>query len=173
MDPLPSANRGDAAKGGGRVEITVPAALRSLSMAGAASKALAAWRRRSTGDGRALVAEIENNLRYLDLVADDGVPLDRVIGDLSTAEFDRLMKEGYSFNALQRRKIQAMPSLDATDLAGWQGKDTEALVRSIYAKLKDIRVKYPHTAASGKYRWNVRVQNVRKRIWLLVKHLDG
>jgi len=46
-------------------------------------------------------------------------------------------------------------------------------VRSIYDKLKDIQAKYPHTAASGKYRWGVRVQNVRKRIWLLVKHLEG
>lgn len=155
------------------MSLSIPSALESLAMAGRASKALAAWRRKSTGDSRALLDELENNLRYLDLVADDDAALSDVVGDLSVSEFDRLMAAGFNFNALKRRKIAAMPSLEGTDLASWQGRETQALVFSIYAKIKDVRVKFPHARTSPNYRWGARIQNIRKRIWLLIRHMNA
>ena len=155
------------------MDITIPTALKSLSMAGSASKALAAWRKKSTGDARSLIDEIGNNLRYLDLVIDDDIDLAKVVKDISVKEFDRLSKEGYNFNALKRKKIPKMPSLDGTDLESWQEKGTQDLVDSIYDKLKDILIKYPHTKSNPEYRWKIRARNIRKRIWLLVKHINS
>ena len=117
--------------------------------------------------------ELANNLRVLELVLDDGVSLGDVVKDLSTSEYDRLLREGFNFSALKRKRIARMASLDSTDLQQWQGKETGALIDAIYGKLKDIKVKFPHTANSSKYRWNVRAQNIRKRIWLLARHLSA
>jgi len=154
-------------------DLTIPAALKSLGMAGAASRALAAWSKKRTGDSRALLNEIQNNLRYLDLVGKDGVPLSDVVEKIQTAEFDRLSTEGFNFNALKKRRIPSMPSLKGSELESWQGKQTQELVFSIYDKIKDIAVKYPHIGESKNYRWGIRVQNIRKRIWLLAKHLNS
>jgi hypothetical protein len=101
------------------------------------------------------------------------VALSEVVGKLSTAEYDRLLRDGFGFNGLKRRKIKRMPSLDNTDLASWQGKETEELVFAIYDKLKTLIQKHPYTADNPKYRWGVRVQNIRKRIWLLIRHVEG
>lgn len=111
-------------------------------------------------------------VRYLDLVAEDDVQLREVVSKLSVEEFDRLLKEGFNFNAVKRKKIASIPSLQSTDLESWQGKSTEDLIFSIYDKIKDIQVKFPHTGLNPKYRWSVRVQNFRKRIWLLAMHLS-
>jgi len=151
----------------------IPAALAALSPVGNAAQALAAWRRRTRGDARSLVDELSNNLRYLDLVAEDDVPLAEVAGKLSTTEYDRLLKDGYRFKSLKRKKIEPMSSLDNTDLASWQGKETEELVFAIYDKFKTLIVKFPYTSDKPKYRWGVRVNNIRKRIWLLLRHVEG
>jgi len=151
----------------------IPTALAAISSGSSAAKALAAWRRKTTGDARALVDELSNNLRYLDLMTEENMPLAEIAGKLSTIEYDRLLKSGFRFNSLKRKKIGRMPSLDNTDLAAWQGKETEALIFSIYEKIKTLMVKFPYTADNPKYRWGVRVQNIRKRIWLLLRHVEG
>jgi hypothetical protein len=151
----------------------IPTALAAISSVGNAARALAAWRQRTTGDARSLVDELSNNLRYLDLVAEDDVPISEIAGKLSTSEYDRLLREGFRFNSLKRKKIQRMSSLDNTDLASWQGKETEELVFAIYDKFKTLIVKFPYTSHKPKYRWGVRVNNIRKRIWLLLRHVEG
>ena len=55
----------------------------------------------------------------------------------------------------------------------WGGKDTEELVVSIYDKINEIKIRFPHVGNKTKYRWGVRVNNIRKRIWLLLKHVSG
>lgn len=152
--------------------IEVPAVLQSLSSAGSALGALTAWRKKAKGDSRALIGELKDNLNYLDMVAEDGVALEAVIGKLSIAEYKRLAREGYNFNALKKKKIADYDSLKGTDLSTWSGKSTEALIESIFEKLTDLTIKFPHVAESSKYRWNVRVDNIRKRIWLLLKHVS-
>ena len=153
------------------MDALIPAALKSMASAGAALREFADWRKRAKGDARALVGELRDNLLYLDMVARDGVPLAEVIGKLSVGEFRRLERSGYNFNALKRGRIASYSSLQGTDLASWTGKSTEDLVVSIYAKINELKIRYPHVAAHSRYRWNVRVINVRKRIWLLLRHM--
>jgi hypothetical protein len=149
----------------------VPAVLQSLSAAGSALSALTKWRKKARGDARALIGELKDNLYYLDMVAEDGVPLASVIDKLSISEYKRLSREGYSFNSLKSRKIASYESLKGTDLASWAEKSTEDLIDSIFEKLNILKIQFPHVAENGKYRWNVRVDNIRKRIWLLLKHV--
>ena len=150
----------------------IPAAIKSLSSTGSAVKSITSWWRQSKGDSRALIGELKDNLIYLDMVAVDQVPLGDVLDKISVAEFKRLSREGYNFNKLKKSRIAKYPSLQGTDLEKWQGKETEQLIESIYDKLNEIKIRYPHVANHKKYRWGVRVNNIRKRIWLLLKHVE-
>ncbi|GMQ74944.1 MAG: hypothetical protein BMS9Abin01_0186 [Gammaproteobacteria bacterium] len=150
--------------------LEVPAVLQSLSSAGSAISALTTWRKKARGDARALVGELKDNLYYLDMVAEDGVELAAVVDKLSITEYKRLSREGYNFNALEKKKIAGYDSLRGTDLASWSGKSTENLIESICEKLNILKIKFPHVAQNSKYRWSVRVDNIRKRIWLLLRH---
>jgi len=150
--------------------LEVPAVLQSLSSAGSAISALTTWRKKARGDARALVGELKDNLYYLDMAAEDGVELAVVVDKLSITEYRRLSREGYNFNALEKKKIASYDSLQGTDLASWSGKSTEDLIESIFDKLNILKIKFPHVAQNSKYRWSVRVDNIRKRIWLLLKH---
>jgi len=153
--------------------LEVPAVLQSLSSAGSALSALTAWRKKARGDARALIGELKDDLYYLDMVAEDGVELAAVVNKLSIAEYKRLSREGYNFNALKKQKIAGHDSLKGTDLSSWSGKSTEDLIESIFEKLNILKIKFPHVAESSKYRWSVRVDNVRKRIWLLLQHVSA
>ena len=155
------------------MDITIPTALKALATGGSAMKSITSWWNKSKGDSRALVGELKDNLSYLDMVAVDGVPLGDVVDKLSVVEYRRLAKAGFNFNKLKKSKISKYPSLAGTDLEAWGGKETEALVVSIYEKLNEIKIRYPHVGNSPKYRWGVRVTNVRKRIWLLLKHVES
>ena len=46
-------------------------------------------------------------------------------------------------------------------------------MESIYEKLRDLKIRYPHVAKNGKYLWQVRVNTIRKRIGLLPRHVRG
>jgi hypothetical protein len=153
------------------MDIAIPAVLKSISSAGSAAKEITAWWRKAKGDSRSLIGEIKENLIYLDMVAEDGVQLGDVIEKIGTAEYKRLAKAGFNFNTLRKSRIAKYPSLDGTDLASWNGKETEALVESIYDKVNDLKIRYPHVKQNANYRWNVRVHNIRKRIWLLLMHV--
>lgn len=153
------------------MEVVIPAALKSLASAGAALKELANWRKRAKGDARAIVSEIRDNLIYLDMVTRDGVDPGEIVAKLSVSEFRRLERDGYNFNSLKRGRIAKHESLRGTDLASWAGKETADLVVSIYEKINDLKIRYPHVSKKSRYRWNVRVNNIRKRIWLLLRHV--
>lgn len=155
------------------MDITIPTALKTLSSAGSAMKSITSWWQKSKGDSRALIGELKDNLSYLDMVATDGVPLGDVVEKLSVVEYKRLSKEGFNFNKLKKSKIVKHPSLQGTDLERWGGKETEELVDSIYDKVNEIKIRYPHVGNNEKYRWGVRVSNIRKRIWILLKHVGS
>jgi hypothetical protein len=155
------------------MDLMIPAILKSLSTTGAAAKVFTSWRRTARGNTRSLISELKDNLTYLDMVSDDGVPLDDIVGKISVTEFKRLSKEGFNFNTLKRAKIEPHSSLENTDLASWPGKETALLIESIYEKIIDLQLRYPHLKDNPKYRWPARVQNIRKRIWLLLKHVSS
>lgn len=74
------------------MSISVPAALEALKSAKDALQVLAEWKRKNKGDARALIIEIEENFRYLRMVAFDGVPLSDVVENLAVAEYKRLVR---------------------------------------------------------------------------------
>lgn len=151
--------------------LSIPVVLNTLSTTGSAIKEILAWKKTAKGNTWSLVSELKDNLEYLDMVAEDGVKLDDVIDSISTSEYKRLSKEGFNFNTLKREKIDHHTSLKETNLSSWAGKETEALIESIYEKINNLKIKYRHVSDNKKYRWNVRVNSIRKRIWLLLKHV--
>jgi hypothetical protein len=153
------------------MDVIIPAAVKSLASAGSALRELGSWRKQARGDARALIGELKDNMSYLEMVARDGVDLGDVVMKLSVSEYKRLSHAGYNFNALRRGRIAGHASLKGTELASWVGKETDDLVASIYDKINDIRIRYPHVSRGKKYRWTVRVHNIRKRIWLLLRHV--
>ncbi len=155
------------------MEISIPTVLKSLSTAGSAIKEIAAWRKSARGNSRALIDELKNNLTYLDLVAEDDISLEDVVDKLSITEYKRLSKEWASFNTLKSGKIEKYASLEGSDLSQWGGKSTNDLVVSIYDKINQLIIRYPYVKNNKKYRWKVRVNNIRKRIWLLLRHVRG
>lgn len=155
------------------MDITIPVVLKSLSTGGSAIKYLRHLHAKATGDSRAIISEIKENLSYLDMIALDEVPLCDVVDNLSITEYKRLSKEGYNFNKLKNKSIAKYKSLMGTDLERWIGKDTETLIESIYEKINEIKIRHPYVGNSPKYRWSVRVNNIRKRIWLLLKHISA
>jgi hypothetical protein len=155
------------------MEITIPIALKALSASGSAMKSINSWWKKSKGDSRALIGEFKDNLLYLDMVASDGVPLGDVIEKLSVVQYKRLSNEGFNFNKLKKTRIINYESLQGTDLERWRGKETEELIVSIYDKINEIKIRFPHIGNNKKYRWGVRVNNIRKRIWLLLKHVNS
>ena len=153
------------------MDITIPSVLKSLASAGAAVAELTDLWKRARGDSRALIGELKDNLVYLDIVADDGVDLGEVIDKISVSSYKRLSAAGFNFNTLKRSRISLYPSLQGSDLSSWAGKETEELVESIYDKINDLKIRYPLIRSNKNYRWNVRVNNIRKRIWLLLMHV--
>lgn len=153
------------------MSFNIPTALKSLASAGSAISEISKWLKRSKGDSRALLSELKNNLTYLDLIVNDKIPIGEVIDKITCEEFLRLSKEGYNFNSLKDSKIPNYPSLKNTALASWTGKDTEDLVESIYDRINDLKIRYPLVCEKENYRWQTRVNNIRKRIWLLLRHV--
>jgi hypothetical protein len=154
------------------VDITLPSVLKVFSSGGAAGQSIAEWLSKSKGDSRSLVAEIKDNLVYLDMVAEDDLELAKVIDKISLDEYRRLSNAGFNFNKLKRSNISKYPSLKGTELASWGGKETEELIVSIYDKIADLKIRYPLVSDRKNYRWKTRVNNIRKRIWLLLRHVS-
>lgn len=123
------------------------------------------------GDIRSLVEELKENSRLCFRVVDDDVKPELVIPRFSTAEYDRLNKAGFNFNALKREKIRAFPGLEATDLSSWPGKSTSDLVQNIYDKIKTLRSVNEFVPENPLLRR--RIINVHKRVLLLMRHTES
>lgn len=150
----------------------IPLALKSIASTASTLKAFTDWRSRTKGDVRALIEELKENARYCWLVLEQDIDPGAIIPKLSTDEYDRLSKSGFSFNVLKRRSIARMGSLQGTDLSSWQGKSTEALIANIYDKIKDIKTLYPYISEKHNIQWKTRIANIQKRILLLLKHVS-
>ena len=156
--------------------IAVPVILETLKGVGAAVKGLQELltsQKTAIGQGRTVVGELKNNMSYLDLVADGEKTLDEILPKLSTASYKKLRDAGYDFNTIKKAKIKDYAGLKNTDLGFWAKRDTASLIEAIYDKIEDLIIKHAHAKKSQKYRWNVRVNNIRKRIMLLTKHISS
>lgn len=123
------------------------------------------------GDIRALVEELKENSRLCFRVVDDGVEPNLVIPRFSTAEYDRLNKAGFNFNALKRDKIPYFPGIELTNLSSWPDKSTSDLVWNIYDKIKNIRSVNEFVPESPQLRR--RIINIHKRVLLLLRHTES
>lgn len=130
-----------------------------------------AFRKGRRGDIRALIEELKENSRLCFHVVNDGIDHKTVISKFSTAEFDRLNRAGFNFNALQSKTIIALSGIEKTDLSSWPGKTTEALVENIYDKIKSLKSAHEFTPCSVTNRR--KLLNIHKRILLLLRHAKG
>jgi hypothetical protein len=117
----------------------LPIILMTYDTAAKALKAFSTWISQAKGDCRSIIEELKENSRYFYAVLEEDASLAKAFSKLSTKEYDRLMKEGFDFNSLKKKKIGKFPELDGTDLSSWQGKNTQDLVTNIYDKIKDIK----------------------------------
>jgi hypothetical protein len=143
-----------------------------LSLITTAAKAMhwfADLRKQTKGDVRALIEELKENSRLCFRVVEDGIAPEQIIPKYSTAVFDRLNESGFDFNAVKRSDISLYEGMENTDLASWKGKSTQALIVSIYDKIKDIR-SLQASSAVAKRRIGPRIINIHKRILLLLRH---
>ena len=151
----------------------IPALLKAFDTAKSTLNAFTGWKSKNKGDARSIIEELKQNSRYLWLVIEENVKLSEVVNNLSTKEYDRLLKQGFNFNNLKNKKIANYSSLKNTSLSSWQGKRTEDLVSNIYDKIKDLKIKYPRAKNSKQVRWKLRVKNTQQRILLLLRHASN
>ena len=134
-------------------------------------KDLNAWLKKQSGDSRALLSELKDDLIQINMVLDHGLEISDVLDEISDKEYKRLQSDGFSFNSIKRSKIAKRRSLKGTDIEAWGGKSTEELIGSIYDKINELKKMYPKLKGSPKFRPRVRTYNIRKRILLLLNHV--
>jgi len=145
----------------------------TLSTAAKTAKALQKIISNVDGDGRALMEEIKENAGLCWLVTKREVDPKKVIDELSTEEYDRLLKTDFDFNQLKRKKIRASQRYKHTELQAFIGKDTQHLVESIYDRIKELKRIYRIDKDIERIRWNARFANLHRRILLLLEHLKS
>lgn len=123
------------------------------------------------GDSRALLEEIKENAGLCWLVVEKNLEAEKIIKELSTKEYDRLLRTDFNFNSLKRRPVADYKTIKDTELASFAGKPTEGLLVNIYDKIKELRRIYRIDRHTPGIRWRVRIINLQKRNLLLLRHL--
>jgi len=146
-------------------------ALQGVITAAKAMASFDAFRKGRKGDVRALVEELKENSRLCFRTLNDGVDHRLTIPKYSTAEFDRMNKMGFNFDALRGQRIPHYEGIEKTDLSSWPGKSTSDLVQNIYDKIKNLRSLHEFKSEHPTIRR--RVINIHKRLLLLLRHAGG
>ena len=143
----------------------------TLASAAGTVKAFKGVMKGARGDSRALLEEIKENAGLCWLVVEKNIAAEKIINELSSSEYDRLLRTDFNFNGLKRKPIKAYREIKQTELAVFTGKSTEYLLVNIYDKLKELQRIYRVDKNTSGIRWRVRVINLQKRILLLLRHL--
>ena len=144
-----------------------------LSSAAQTVKVLKELLKGTKGDRRALLEELKGNLTLCWMVVEKGTAPEKAIPEFSTSEYDRLIKEDFNFNSLQKKKIRRSARLEASDLAFLIGQKTDVLVINVYDKVKALKQFHEVDKANTKIRWRLRIINLHRRMLLLIKHLQS
>ncbi len=144
----------------------------TLSTAAKTAKALQKIIADVSGDERTLLEEIKENAGLCWLVTKREVDAFKVIPELQTTEYDRLLKTDFDFNQLSKKKIKASQRYKSSDLKPFIGKETHELVEAIYDRIKELKRIHKLDPDSSRTRWSVRFINLHKRILLLLEHLS-
>lgn len=147
--------------------------LEGLSSAKETARAIRELLEGKKGDTRVLVEELKENLTLCWLVVERGTDPAKVIPKLAISEYDRLLKAGFNFNALKRKKVRHSKQLEASDLAFLIGKNTKYLLVNIYDKIKALRQIYEVDRDNPRIRWRMRIINLHIRMLFLIKHLKS
>jgi hypothetical protein len=151
--------------------INLPDLLKMLSSVTETIEAFRNWRRKTEGDSWRIIDELEKNSVLCWSVIEKSEPVGDIVEALSTQEYDSLKREGFDFNAINRRRIYPYKDLEGTDLAFSAGKETGVFIDNIYAHIKELKRKFPYADDQKKRRWYTRVVNIQKRILLLLRHV--
>ncbi len=128
------------------------------------------------GQVRLLLEELKKNSTLLWLAVKREVEPRKIVPQLSTKAYDRLLEENYNFNKLTsvgKRMVKGGARFEDSDLASFIGKDVANLVEGIYDRIKEMQVIFQVDPKNKRIDWNRRVINLHKRILLLMFHLKG
>lgn len=149
----------------------IPVALKGFDTVKKTGEGISAVIKGKKGSERAILDEIRHNSSVCWLYLNRDAELSKVIPEFKHDIYDQLSIKGYDFNSLKKGKVKSHNSLENSDLKYLIGKSTEDLIDVIYKRIKDIKLTYKLTAENPKNRYQVRVRNIQKRIFLLLKHL--
>jgi hypothetical protein len=153
---------------------SISTAFSSLSTAANTAKVFKELLKNKKGDSRALLEELKENLGLCWLVAERDTDPMKVVPELATIEYDRLLREGFDFNQLNktRKIIKGDPRLSSSDLSSFIGRDIAHLVEGIYDRIKELKRIHRVDKENPRIDWQRRVYNLHKRILLLMLHLQ-
>ena len=123
------------------------------------------------GDTRVFLEELKENAGLSWLVMEMDTDPMKMVDELRTEEYDRLLKTNFDFNSLKKQQISGDERIEKSDLASFLGKETASLVENIYDRIKELKRIYRVDKDNPKVRWRVRIINLQKRILLLLWHL--
>ena len=150
---------------------SIAAIFSGLSSATSTARVFREILRGKKGDTRALLEEVKENLGLCWMVVERDTDPIKIIPELAHSEYDRLLRTGFNFDSLQRKRIQASQRLAESDLSSFIDKQTKDLVENIYDKIKTLKRIYRVDKGNPRIRWRRRIVNVQKRMLLLMEHL--
>jgi uncharacterized protein (UPF0335 family) len=143
----------------------------SLASAAATTKVFKELIKGKRGDTRALLEELKENLGLCWMVVEQEVDPLKIIPELTTTEYDRILRTEFDFNSLKRKRVQSTQSITNTELAAFIDKKTEDLLENIYDKIKSMKRIYRIDPDNSRIRWRRRIISLQKRMLLLMQHL--
>lgn len=124
------------------------------------------------GTQRKLLLELRRNLELISLHTEGETPIEKVIPKLVTQEFEAALQRDFDFSNLKKGKINEK-SAETPFERLYLGWTTEALISNIYLKIKTLQDILEIDPQNPHYRMSVRLNNVRKMIILLLKHIGS
>lgn len=127
----------------------------------------------SRGSKRALLLELEGNLRLARLGKKGNVSADKLIRRLETDALRKAMESGFNFSSLKSGKVRRQIVGDATQMQRYVGWSTEKLFSNIYLKIRELQNIVELAPDSDHFRVNVRLRNIFRLMVLLVRHIKS
>jgi hypothetical protein len=154
---------------------TVSTAASTINTAANAAKLFKELLKGKKGDILVLLEEIKENSRICWMVVERDTDPMKAIPALQTPEYDRLLREGFDLNQLnkKRKKIEVSENILTRDQKSYLGKSTAELVTSIYDSIKDLKSYYRVDPQNQRINWRLRILNLHKKIMLLIFHFKG
>ena len=145
----------------------------TLGSAASTTKAFKELLVSNKGEARLLLEELKKNATLSWLAVERQVEPQKIIPQLETKVYDRLLEKNYNFNDLspKKKRILGTASLKNSDLAPFIGREVAFLVEAIYDRIKEMQTIFQVDPCNARIDWSRRVINLHKRILLLMLQL--